>query len=414
MLMGPRLVMLHVLVFLCLSSDSVDAVCESGAVQLGSLGRVEYCSAGQWGSICLDSATTPWSEKNAQVVCKQLGYSGALNSVLPNEALVPPEGTPYFLGSVQCLGGETSLDECNSTDVTQCTSARPAAVSCRPRIASEHDVRLVGSPMNGMGAVEIYTSARWISVCPDSGVWTNSTANATCVQLGYQSGQIMTFMLTDDSNIADRQVIDANCTDAFTLQECKRFQLLFTATSPCSAAANMYAGVKCTSSSDAESSVRLFGVSGVNDTEGRVEILYDGKWGTVCEDAFWGLNAGQTVCRELGFTIERVNQVNIHPSGSYAGLSGNRPIWLGRLTCTSTSDALGGCGRLDAAIGSTIHCRSHGLNSADDAAVNCNRTSPFNYDENTTTTDDGFQITQNVVYVSSVALLVLYAIIIKN
>ena len=59
--------------------------------------------------------------------------------------------------------------------------------------ASERDVRLVGSPMNGVGAVEIYTSSRWISVCPDSDVWTNSTANATCVQLGYESGQTMTF-----------------------------------------------------------------------------------------------------------------------------------------------------------------------------------------------------------------------------
>ena len=60
-------------------------------------------------------------------------------------------------------------------------------------IASERDVRLVGSPMNGMGAVEIYTSPRWISVCPDNAVWSNSTANATCVQLGYESGQTMTF-----------------------------------------------------------------------------------------------------------------------------------------------------------------------------------------------------------------------------
>ena len=54
--------------------------------------------------------------------------------------------------------------------------------------------------------------------------------------------------LSDGSNIADRRVIDANCTDAFTLQECKRFQLLPAATSPCSAAADMYAGVQCTSS----------------------------------------------------------------------------------------------------------------------------------------------------------------------
>ena len=59
---------------------------------------------------------------------------------------------------------------------------------------------------------------------------------------------------------------------------------------------------------------------------------------------------------------------------SYAGPSSNRPIWLGRLQCTSSSNALGGCGRLDPAIGSTVHCRDHSLNNINDAAVNCNRT----------------------------------------
>ena len=45
-------------------------------------GRVEICHNGVWGTICGESDTIPWAEKNAQVVCKQLGYSGALNSIL--------------------------------------------------------------------------------------------------------------------------------------------------------------------------------------------------------------------------------------------------------------------------------------------------------------------------------------------
>ena len=45
-------------------------------------GRVEICHSREWGTICADGLDTPWSEKNAQVVCRALGYSGALNSIL--------------------------------------------------------------------------------------------------------------------------------------------------------------------------------------------------------------------------------------------------------------------------------------------------------------------------------------------
>lgn len=58
--------------------------------------------------------------------------------------------------------------------------------------------------------------------------------------------------------------------------------------------------VLCSAQSDSVIQLRLAGEK-KKHYEGRVEVFYNGEWGTVCDDDF-SISAAQVVCRELGFT----------------------------------------------------------------------------------------------------------------
>ena len=90
--------------------------------------RVEVLYNGTWGTICGHY----WDLKDANVVCRQLGYDGALRAV-SNAAFGQGTGQ-IWLDDVQCVGNETSISHCNHLGLGahNCHHRKDAGVVCRP------------------------------------------------------------------------------------------------------------------------------------------------------------------------------------------------------------------------------------------------------------------------------------------
>jgi len=90
-------------------------------------GRVEILVNGQWGTICDDY----WSDKDASVVCRQLGFSA--DGALAISRAGFGQGTgPIVLDDVRCNGTEETLVDCRSNEVYthNCRHYEDAGVRC--------------------------------------------------------------------------------------------------------------------------------------------------------------------------------------------------------------------------------------------------------------------------------------------
>ncbi|XP_024122789.1 HHIP-like protein 1 [Oryzias melastigma] len=90
-------------------------------------GRVEVYINGEWGTVCDDL----WTIKNAEVVCRQLGFRYALKASR-NSEFGEGRGLRILLDDVQCEGTESSLLTCTHAGVGthNCAHYEDAGVIC--------------------------------------------------------------------------------------------------------------------------------------------------------------------------------------------------------------------------------------------------------------------------------------------
>ena len=100
--------------------------------------------------------------------------------------------------------------------------------------------------------------------------------------------------------------------------------------------------------------VRLVG--GSWNGEGRVEVFYNGAWGTVCDD-IWNMNNARVVCRQLGYS-----GAFSAPQSAHFG-AGSGQIWLDNVNCAGSEDSIENCPHNG--------WGSHDCNHYEDAGVGC-------------------------------------------
>ena len=86
------------------------------------------------------------------------------------------------------------------------------------------------------------------------------------------------------------------------------------------------------------STVRLVGKNddGHVASKGRVEVFYNGTWGTVCDDD-WDLKDANVVCRQLGFA----RAVAANTSAAFG--RGEGQIWMDDVHCKGDETSLTEC-----------------------------------------------------------------------